>query len=457
MLEKKIHEYTQNHTNSSSCFVPLRVDSWIKCFRWLQFREVGFSLKLVLLTAVLINDQALAQSPTRQVSNRPLPRVFLLNARELHSTKQRIREGEKSLVGALLKLEDEAQKALDVGPFSVITKDQTPPSGDKHDYMSQAPYFWPDPNKPGGLPYVRRDGERNPEISKITDHRSLDQMVDAVEILALAYYFRSNEAYATKAVQLLRAFFLDPDTRMNPHLQFAQAIPGVNTGRGIGLIETRGLTRVVDAVGLLAGSKALKEADRRGLENWFAKFLKWMLESKNGRDEAAAKNNHGTYYDLQVASFALFLGENEFAKDVLRTARTKRIAAQIEPDGRQPLELARTKAWSYSVGNLDGLMLLARLGESVGVDLWNYQSVDGRSIRRALDYLVPVALGEQKWTYQQLGEWPPQMLFPLMRRAAARYRDHQFLALLKRVPDVDASDRNRLLRGDPVASRQAHL
>src|SRR5207245_5208135 len=140
----------------------------------------------------------------------------------------------------------------------------------------------------------------------------------------------------------------------------------------------------------------------------------WMIESKNGRDEAGDKNNHGTYYDLQVTSYALFLGKTDLARSILETARTKRIALQIEPDGRQLLELARTRAWSYSVGNLDGLMLLAKLGENVGVDLWNYKTSDGRSIRRALDYLAPFALGQQKWAYQQLGEWPPQMLFLLL-------------------------------------------
>jgi hypothetical protein len=309
--------------------------------------------------------------------------------------------------------------------------------------MSHAPYFWPDPQKPNGLPYIRRDGERNPEIDKINNHRVKDQMENAVETLALAYYFLENEAYAEKATQLLRAFFLDPATRMNPNLQFAQGIPGINTGRGIGLIETRGLTRVVDAIGLLEGSKAWSFSDQRGMEEWYDKFLQWMLESKNGRDESAAKNNHGTYYDVQVVSFALFLKKTDLARDFLLTARSKRIGVQIEADGRQPLELVRTKAWGYSVGNLDGLMLLARLGENVGVDLWDYQTSDGRSIRKALDFLVPFALG-QKWTFQQLGEWPPQQLFPLIRRAATRYPDAQIKGVVNKLPPLGESDRGKL-------------
>jgi hypothetical protein len=298
------------------------------------------------------------------------------------------------------------------------------------------------------LPYISRDGERNPEINQITDHQSLDQLESSVETLALAYYFKADEAHAVKAVELLRAFFLSPATKMNPNLQFAQGIPGVNTGRGIGLIETRGLTNVVDAIGLLAGSKALTENDRRGLQDWFGKFLQWMLESQNGRDEAIRKNNHGSYYDLQVASFALFVGKKDLAMRVLEEARQKRIATQIEPDGRQPLELARTKAWSYSHMNLEGLMLLATLGERTGVDLWNFQTTDGRGIRKALDFLMPVALGEQKWQYPEIGGAKPETLFPLMRRAAAVYHDKQYQAMMTRLPEADPADRGRLLRAD---------
>ncbi len=310
----------------------------------------------------------------------PMPRVFLLDAKQVQLTRQRIRDGDKNLTAAWARLEREARKALAEGPFSIVNKAVTPPSGDKHDYMTQAPYFWPDPKSPNGLPYLRRDGERNPEINKITDHRSLDQLESSVETLALAYYFKGDEPYAAKAVRLLRAFFLDPATRMNPNLEYAQFIPGVNTGK------------------------------------------------------------------------------KDLAVRVLQEACQKRIATQIEPDGRQPLELARTKAWSYSNGNLDGLMLLATLGERVGVDLWNYQTSDGRSIRKALDFLTPVALSERKWQYQELSGVKPESLFPLMRRAANAYRDKQYQALMAKVPDVDPADRGRLLRRETgvTAARTSH-
>ena len=375
------------------------------------------------------------------------PRVFLIDGRKLAETKRRIQSGDQTFAAALAKLETDARRAMQQKPLSVVSKAVTPPSGDKHDYTSQAPYFWPNPDKPDGLPYIRRDGERNPELNKITDHLALDQMEVAVRALSLAYYFNDDEEYAAKATQLLRAWFLDPATRMNPNLEYAQFIPGVNTGRGIGLIETRGLVDIVDAIGLLARSKSWTSADQRGLEAWFSQFLQWMQESRNGREENAAKNNHGTFYDVQAISFALFVRRNDLAKQIADVAKEKRIAQQIEPDGRQPLELARTKAWSYSNMNLDGLMLLARLAESTGVALWSYETKDGRSIRRALEYLYPYAMEDRKWTYQQIGGFEAKIFFPLMRRAAAHYQDQKFKAAELRIPKSDPTDREHLLAG----------
>jgi hypothetical protein len=341
-------------------------------------------------------------------------------------------------------LRADADQALAVTRFSVVDKLVTPPSGDKHDYTSQAPYFWPDPARPDGRPYVRRDGVRNPEINRITDHRAIDGLVATTQALALAYYFGGDPRHAEKAASLLRAFFLDPATRMNPNLQYAQFIPGVNDGRGIGLIETRGFTRVVDAVGLIAGSQSWRAEDDRGVRDWFAAFLKWMQDSGNGRDEAAARNNHGTYYDLQVTSFALFLDRRDLAVQTLERAKQGRIAVQIEPDGRQPLELARTNGWSYSTGNLDGLTELATLGDRAGVDLWHFATTDGRSIRRAILFLTPYAFGDKKWDFEQINSFSGASLFGVLRRAAGHYDDAEFEAAVKRLPAVNSTDRGVL-------------
>jgi alginate lyase len=194
------------------------------------------------LLALLLIQLAGAGTNAEAVSTN-VPRVFLFDGRYLLATRERIRNGDNRLAPALMQLRRDAQEALSTPLQSVVNNDATPPSGDKHDYMSQAPYFWRDPKSPTALPYIRRDGERNPEINKFPDHQSMDKMVSAVESLALEYFFEGDPAFATKAAQLLRAWFADPATRMNPNLEYAQGIPGINTGRGIGLIETRGLTQ----------------------------------------------------------------------------------------------------------------------------------------------------------------------------------------------------------------------
>ena len=352
----------------------------------------------------------------------------------MSDAKRKIRAGDKEYLQELEKLKRDAQKALKAENFSVVNKQGTPPSGDKHDYMSQAPYFWKNPKTANGLPYIRRDGERNPEILKYPDHDFLDKMADSVRDLALAYYFTGDETYAAKAAEQLRVWFIDPATKMNPNMQFAQAVPGESTGRVFGVLESRGLTRVVDSIGLLESSKALTKNDRALLENWFTQFLDWLTTSKNGRGEGDTKNNHGTLYDVQVVSYALFLGKKDLAKRVLETAKQKRIASQIETDGRQPLELERTKSWNYSTMNLEGLMWLAKLGENASVDLWNYQTADGRGIRKALEYLYPFAVEGKKWEYQQIEGWQPQRLFPLMHFAGRKYRDEKFKAMLAKIP-----------------------
>jgi hypothetical protein len=359
-------------------------------------------------------------------------RVFQLNSGGLERIKAAAQNDAraKTIVEAAVTAAD---KAMRDGPFSVMQKAVTPPSGDKHDYMSQAPYFWADPTKPNGLPYIRRDGERNPELKRISDHDELGRLGEDARLLGLAYYFTGKPEYATRAGLLLRTWFLNPATRMNPNLEFGQGIPGINTGRGIGLIETRSIIPALDAVGLIAGSDAWTAADQRGMEQWVDHFLHWMRTSSKGKDEDAAKNNHGTWYDLQVTDYALFLGNRQLAVDTLERVKSRRIALQIEPDGRQPLELARTNAWGYSIGNLDGLTQLADMGRDVGIDLWNYSSSDGRSIRVALDFLLPYAEGNKQWDYQQISGFHADALLHPLERAERAYHHPRYSAAAEKL------------------------
>jgi Alginate lyase len=359
------------------------------------------------------------------------PRLCSLDATRLQQTRSRLTSA--TLQPAMEALRRDADLALKAGPFSVTRKERTPPSGDKHDYLSLAPYWWPDPRSKDGLPYIRRDGETNPDSKRGTDAPLIGAMADAVESLSIAYYFTGEEGYAERAAFLIRMWFLDPSTKMNPNLRYAQAIPGRNDGRGAGLIESRHFIKIVDAAGLLGGSRAWKEKDGQALAAWFSEFVNWMQNSPNGKDEARAKNNHGSWYAAQLACFALFIGDKELARATAEAARD-RIAWQVEPDGKQPHELQRTRALGYSAFNLVALMTLAEAGMQVGVDLYHYQTKDGRSIRRALDYLAPYADAAREWPHQQINEIgnARRDMAYLLRRASIAFREMKYEELSER-------------------------
>ncbi|HEY7502020.1 MAG TPA: alginate lyase family protein [Vicinamibacterales bacterium] len=367
-------------------------------------------------------------------------RLILLDAARIE--RVRARSLEPDVKAAIAAIEDEAKKALAIQPVSVMDKTIVPPSGDKHDYMSQAPYWWPDPAKADGRPYVRRDGERNPEINRLPDHDNLGRICSAVSTLGLAYALQKKPEYAQHAARLTRVWFLDAATRMNPHLKYGQGIPGINDGRGIGIIETRGLPDLVDGIVLISESGAWTKADEAGLQAWLRAYLDWLLTSTHGKEEAANGNNHETWYDVQAASLALYTGQRGVARKILEGARG-RIDRQFEPDGRQPRELERTRSFDYSEFNLTAFFNLAVIGERVGVDLWNYSSADGRSLRRGLDFMVPFAAGEKKWDFDQITPFRGSTISNILRRGAAAWKEPTYRALAEKLGG--GSTRVRLL------------
>jgi len=369
----------------------------------------------------------------------------------LELARARLKAGDPSLQAAFKKLQMDAKEALGVVPPTVTQKTKLGASGDPHDYYSQAPYLWPDPSKPDGLPYIPRDGVINPESRVDADQRRVEVLGRTVGTLALAYHFEGNEAYAKHAARCLRVWFLDAATRMNPNFQQAQAVPGKNTGRGIGIIEAGGIVSAIEAAILLEGSPHWSTADRTGLLAWTNVFLDWLLTSKNGREEAAMKQNHGTIYDVNVTRLALVLGRTELARLICEAAKTQRIAVQIEPDGSQPMELRRTKSFNYSRLNLNGLVNLAELARWVDVDLWNYATGDGRSIRKALDFMVPyVRTPAAEWPHQQIVPKPINELGPTLRAAANRFGDSDYEAVVAGLTGVEG-ERFQLLRPRALA------
>jgi len=371
----------------------------------------------VLAAASAFAGAADPSGPAQRSAPTVAPRIFLHDPAVLVRRKERWRANPRA-EPAVANLLTEADRALDEKPFSIVDKDVLPQSGDKHDYLSLAPYAWPDPRKPNGLPYVMRDGKISPERDTIPDHRKLARICSLGEILGLAYFFSGDEKYAAHATALLRTFFIAAATRMNPNLNFAQGVRGKESGRAAGIVDAAGIVHLVDGASFLVPSDSWTKADAGALHAWLAAYLTWLQKSDLGRKEGRANNNHGTWYDVQVVSLDLATGQTELATETLSFARKRRIGRQIEPDGQQPEELRRTRPWHYASFNLQAMVLLANLGARAGVDLWHYQTPDGRCIPKAVAWLLPFAAGKSPWVLPDLDGMKAAELWPIVREAA---------------------------------------
>lgn len=351
----------------------------------------------------------------------------VLNADNLSYSAEKIKEKNSKYLLAYNELMRRANDALNSRLYSVMDKKLVGASSDKHDYYSLPPYWWPDKNKVNGVPYIKKDGVINPDSNNdATDKLRMNKFGKDVYHLALAYYFTNEIKFAEKARLMLVTWFIDQKTKMNPNMEYAQAIPGINTGRGIGLIDSRVLVDVIDAIELIRPSNLISDEEYVAIKDWYKKFYNWMTQSKNGFEEDNWHNNHGSYYDMQAAAYALFSGMNEEVKKRLTITQLRRIASHFDREGRQNAELERTRPWHYSNFNLEAYTKLGMIGEKVNVNIWSF-ALDEHSLTKGYKYIANFIDTKNKWQYKDIdGTIDEEKALINMLSAARAYPEELF-------------------------------
>jgi len=309
---------------------------------------------------------------------------------------------------------EEAAKALSEEPVTVTAAHSPRSAGGLHDFFSEGDYWWPDPANPSG-PYIQKDGMTNPD--NFVAHRQLMIRFSRIAgALASAYRLTGDTRYVAPLYWHLKAWFADTATRMNPSLRYAQAIQGRATGRGIGIIDTIHLMEVVQGVKVM--SKAIDSQTYAGIVSWFKQYLAWLTAHPYGKDEMNAKNNHGTCWVMQVASFATLTADTALLSFCRGRYKTVLLPEQMAADGSFPLELKRTKPYGYSIFNLDAMVMICQILSRKNDNLWTYATPDGRSIRKGIAFLYPYLDDKSKWPFAKdvmyWNEWPvaqPALVF----------------------------------------------
>ena len=372
-----------------------------------------------------------------------------LDSVNLAKTKTMIENGTASLqtFAAYKNLINEADKLLDIKNPTVVDKTILPPTENKHDYLSISRYWWPDPDKQNGLPWIRHDGKTNPDTqTDAVDRQRLSLMGKGVWKLSLAYYFTNNEKYAKKAISMLETWFINPETFMNPHLEFAQSVPGNPNKRRAGILDGRSITMFIpDALTLLSISENWNINHTTKMTKWLTDFLKWLTTSDLGIQGSKQENNHGSWYKYQVASLALYLGEIELAKNMVELAQES-LEAMLNDEGGQIHELARTKSFSYSCFNLEALTDIAVIGDKIGMNMWEYKSENKKSLALAIDYLTPVINGK-KWEHATLKEINIFSLAPILAKIPPKYNSKKYKSFLNKIlQNINEEARNENLQ-----------
>ncbi|EAA7390780.1 alginate lyase family protein [Salmonella enterica subsp. houtenae] len=366
---------------------------------------------------------------------------------QMLSIKQRIRRHDAQYAPAWQALLQQADAALNHAVYSVTDKTLTPVSGNKHDYYSFGPYWWPNPGSKDGMPYIRKDGQINPDAkTNGTDSKRMVQFSNDVRALALAWFYSGEDKYAKKAQQLLQAWFLDSKTRMNPNLNYAQAIPGKVDGRGIGIIDTRVLIDVADSIVLLENSGHIPSQALTGYKKWYADYTQWLLTSHNGFEEANWYNNHGAWYDAQVTAFSLFTGQQQQASRQVEIFKLRHLISQVNAAGEITSETERTRSFHYTNFALSAYAHMGRYGEKVQNDVWGFE-LDNRTMKKAFA-LVSKQTGKPQtaWAHEDIRYTPSEATGPLLAAARA-YQDADFINSAARLAKENSKDINILIPG----------
>jgi hypothetical protein len=355
------------------------------------------------------------------------PRTFLVKLEHLALSKQLWQAGDRQVTRSMDELLRKARAALKKGPYSVTQKKYSYPGADPHDFLSYGIYYWPNPKTKDGIPWVIRDGHRNPDA--VLDWRQIRAMSDCVEVLALAYYFTGSEAYAAHAALLLRTWFIDKATRMNPNVNYGKVVPGVREGGYSAAGMAYRLRKIYDAAGILESSPAWREADKKALQQWSGDFIRWTETSPYGKEERTTRNNHSTFFHMTVVMQALYIGDMDKARKTLKNYMGKMFPIQFAPDGSQPIEMKRANNYDYHRANLLAALDIAQLTDHFnGIDLWNYQTPKGASLRKSIEFLIPYFTGKKKWPYfkKETFTIPDFARWRLLRRAALGFADPRF-------------------------------
>ncbi len=340
------------------------------------------------------------------------------------------------MMGEIIALEKDdvitkANALLKKKPVTVTASSCTRSAGGKHDYYSEGPYWWPDPKNPAG-PYIRKDGMKNPQL--FNGHESaLQKMSWTVGNLTSAYLLTGEEKYVRAALPHLNAWLVDTATLMNPNLQYAQALLGINSGRGAGILDGTPLIDVARSIQILERSKLVNQGEIEKFKHWFVKLMEWIATNPNGIHEMNAKNNHGSWWHAQVAAYASLVGDVRMLQLCREHYRNILIPNQMALNGSFPLELARTRPFSYSLFNLDALSTLAIIVSDKENDLWNFELPDGRGMKKALNFILPFVQNPQGWPYgKDISLWENQPgPRPFMLYSAIAYQDKSWLDLWK--------------------------